>query len=66
MEVKKKKRTSASVTNRYIGKTYRIFRFIARKDTESDIIEYLEKQESMQAVIKNAIREYMEKGGAKK
>lgn len=57
----KKKRTSSTVKNRYMKKTYRTFRFILRYDVEQDIIDYIEKQPSKNEFIKSCIKEKMNK-----
>lgn len=41
---------------------YKSYHFKCNKDTEADIIEYLDSQDNKNETIRNAIRDYMRSG----
>lgn len=52
--------TAAKHTTKYMAKAYKRVVLLVRKDTEKDIIDHLEKQESVNSYVKSLIKKDME------
>lgn len=60
-ELLEKKKKKVMYETQRIKRVYKRFSFKLRKDTEADVIEYLEKIENKQAYIIELIKEDMNK-----
>lgn len=50
-------------TTKYVAKTYKIFQFRIRKDTEADLIQWLSCKDNVNAYLKDLVKNDMLKNG---